>query len=78
MQGNGYVFLSKTLESCVPCRQEKYLQLLLATDVSLFRWGAIIENDLRLRDFFNDNDTRPIYLKEAEPLYQRLGAIRQD
>lgn len=50
----------------------------MATDASLFRWGAIIENDLRLGDFFSDNDTRPIHLKEAEALYQTLSAIRQD
>lgn len=50
----------------------------MATDVSFFRWGAIIENDLRLVDFFSDSDTRPIHLKEAESLYRTLSAIRQD
>lgn len=43
-----------------------------------FRWGAIIENDLRLGDFFSDSDTRPIHLTEAEALYRTLSAIRQD
>lgn len=50
----------------------------MATDASLFRWGAIIENNLRLGDFFSDNDTRPIHLKEAEALYQTLSTIRKD
>lgn len=50
----------------------------MATDASFFRWGAIIENDLRLGDFFSDSDTRPIHLTEAEALYRTLSAIRQD
>lgn len=50
----------------------------LVTDASFFCWGAIIENDLRLGDFFSDSDTRPIHLKEAEALYRTLSAIRQD
>lgn len=65
-------------EGCVPWRQEKHHQSKLATDASFFRWGAIIENDLRLGDFFSDSDTRPIHLKEAEALYRTLSAIRQD
>lgn len=50
----------------------------MATDASFFRWGAIIENDLRLGDFFSDSDTRPIHLTKAEALYRTLSAIRQD
>ena len=62
-------------EGCVPWKQEKHLQINLATDASSFRWGAVIGNHQVLGDFFRDNDTRPIHLKEAEGLYQAINVM---
>lgn len=45
-------------------------------DVLFFCWGVIIENDLRLGDFFSDSDICFIYLKEVEVFYWILSVIR--
>ncbi|XP_069137272.1 uncharacterized protein [Argopecten irradians] len=58
----------------VPWRVEKHLQVNLATDASLFRWGAVVEGEA-LGDFFLRGDSRPIHVKEAEALYQTILAL---
>lgn len=65
-------------EGCVPWKQEKHLQINLATDASSFRWGGTIGNEKILGDFFSENDKRPIHLKEAEALYQTINLMKHD
>lgn len=62
-------------EGFVPWRSEKHLQVVLATDASAFRWAAIVNQENKLGDFFDQNDTRPIHLKEADALYKTLLSL---
>lgn len=56
-------------EGFVPWRDEKHLQIDIATDASLFRWGAVVRDRAALGDFVPNEDNRPIHIKEAEALY---------
>ena len=61
-----WTFLDKW-EGFVPWRQEKHLQVKIATDASLYKWGgATVEDELVLGDFFDSRDYWPIHVKEAE------------
>ncbi|KAJ8309736.1 hypothetical protein KUTeg_011601 [Tegillarca granosa] len=60
----------------IPWRQEKHLQICMATDASNFRWGAIINDVQSCGDFFDSSDFRPIHLKEATALLNTLVSIQ--
>jgi hypothetical protein len=52
----------------VSWRKEKHFQIVLATDSSNFKWEAFMVNQGRIEefgDFWDNNDTRPIHVKEA-------------
>lgn len=56
----------------VPRKDEKHLQIEIATDASLFRWGAVVDHTETLGDFFPQGDVRPIHIKEADVLYRTI------
>lgn len=62
-----------------PWRQEKHLQLSLATDASSFRYGISLlsgkEKGLSFGDFWSNTDDRPIHLKEASAVIIALQAL---
>lgn len=69
---------------CVEWRPEKHLQVVsLATDASLYKWGAVVGLDrekgdqVELADFWGAGDNRPIHLKEAEALLVTLRSMQQ-
>jgi hypothetical protein len=60
-------------------REERHLQLVLATDASNYKWGAALELDgesLEMGDFWDAKDERPIHVKEADALVRTLQAIQ--
>ena len=60
----------------VPWRSEKHLQVEIATDASLFRWGAVVgPTSQAMGDFFSQGDTRPIHVKEADALFRTLSTL---
>lgn len=62
-----------------PWRQEKHLQVSLATDASSFRYGISLmsgkENCLSFGDFWSNTDDRHIHLKEASAVIIALQAL---
>lgn len=54
-------------------------QITLATDASLFKYGVSVLSDgqetLNFGDFWDNNDKRPIHLKEAEALIRALQSL---
>jgi len=73
-----------TWVGCCPWRGEKHLQLLtVATDASTYKWGAVVgigteSSPVQLADFWEQGDSRPIHLKEADALYATLRAVRDN
>ena len=66
-----------TWEGFMPWRSQKHLQINIASDSSLYKWGALIENDTSnaFGDMWSDGDKRPIHLKEAEALLNALKSV---
>ncbi|KAK3107263.1 hypothetical protein FSP39_010584 [Pinctada imbricata] len=66
-------------EGHVSWRRESHKQIVLASDASLFKYGAaILSGDQRgmlFGDFWDDNDKRPIHLKEAEAVLKVLQSL---
>ncbi|CAG2246538.1 unnamed protein product [Mytilus edulis] len=61
-------------------RLETHLQLILATDSSLFKWGAFMickEVTVEFGDFWNKNDSSPIHVKEANALLHSLCSVKE-
>ncbi|XP_071124009.1 uncharacterized protein [Mytilus edulis] len=56
-----WAFLDKW-EGFVPWRKERHLQINLATDASLYKWGAVVEEQEVLGDFFVSGDDRPLHI----------------
>ncbi len=55
----------------MPWRQERHLQVVLATDSSLFKWGGVLTlpaSQRTLGDFWPSGDSRPIHVKETDAL----------
>lgn len=69
-----WAFLDKW-EGFVPWRKERHLQIKLATDASLYKWGAVVEEQEVLGDFFVSGDDRPIHVKEAEAVEKTLVSL---
>lgn len=59
----------------VPWRAEHHLQVSLATDASSYRWAAFVSEEEVIRDFFKEDDSRPIHLKEGEALLKTLISL---
>ena len=60
-----------------PWRSEKHLQITLATDSSLYKWGAVVwdgASTVEFGDYWDTGDKRPIHLKEANALLNALIA----
>ncbi|KAK3106944.1 hypothetical protein FSP39_003582 [Pinctada imbricata] len=67
-----------TWEGNMPWREERHLQLVLATDASDFKWGATVVlkgDNLKMGDFWERDDSRPIHIKEAQALIKTLTAL---
>jgi hypothetical protein len=67
-------------EDVVPWRSERHLQLSLATDASLFKWGATLLTPggavgQALSDFWPTGDVRPIHLKETHALIKAIESL---
>ncbi|XP_069109268.1 uncharacterized protein, partial [Argopecten irradians] len=62
-----------TFTEWVPWRAERHLQVSIATDASLFRWGAVVGEQRGIGDFFPTDDDRPIHLKEADAVLKTIA-----
>jgi hypothetical protein len=59
-----------------PWRNEKHLQVSLASDSSGYKWGAVVfGQNGSIGDFWSVDDRRPIHLKEGEALLQALLSL---
>jgi hypothetical protein len=58
----------------LPWRKERHVSITLASDASKFAWGGVI-GEVKIADLWDENDTRPIHLKEAEALYNTLRSV---
>ena len=71
-------FLDKW-DGYVSWRNESHKQILLASDASLFKYGAAIlsgdKDGMLFGDFWDENDSRPIHLKEAEAVLKVLQSL---
>ncbi|KAK3089815.1 hypothetical protein FSP39_006754 [Pinctada imbricata] len=69
----------KNWDGFVSWRSEKHEHIFMASDASLFKFGAIIlsgdKKGLAFGDFWDENDTRPIHLKEAEAVIKALQSV---
>ena len=68
-----WVFVDKC-DKWLPWRQERHVDLTLATDASSFAWGAKFM-DISISERWPTNDNRPIHLKEAEALLKTIQAV---
>lgn len=62
----------------MPWREERHLQIVLATDASDYKWDASVVlqgNSVKMGDFWNRNDKRPIHIKEAYALIKTLTSV---
>ena len=68
-------------EGILPWGNEKHLQVVLTTDASLYKWGAVVYDrseegqSISMADYWNEGDERAIHLKEAQALCLALRAI---
>ena len=67
-------------DGCVTWRCEKHKQIVLATDASLFKYGAFVLSgdlsNLQFGDYWEENDDRPIHLKESDALIKVFQSLR--
>ena len=69
-----------TWEGSMPWREERHLQLLLATDASEYKWGASVsqnEENVKMGDFWDMDDLRPIHIKEAHAIVKALTSMEE-
>ena len=62
-------------------RSERHLQLALATDSSLYKWGAYMlyeGRSMEFGDFCDEKNRSPIHVKVAKVLLQSLNAVREN
>ena len=63
-----------------PWRDERHLQISLASDASDYKWGALLwRGDIKeeFGDFWEKDDDRPIHLKEAGALLNALRSSKE-
>lgn len=68
-------------EGCCQWRSECHQQVMLSSDASLYKYGAVVEqgrNRYEISDFWEENDQRPIHLKEADAVYKVLLALGEN
>lgn len=68
-------------EGCCQWRSECHHQVMLSSDASLYKYGAVVEqgrNRYEISDFWEKNDQRPIHLKEADAVYKVLLALGEN
>ncbi len=68
-------------DGCSKWREERHMQIRIATDASCFKWGAMLldlgnESNQEMSDFWPRGDSRPIHVKEAEALKLALVSIK--
>lgn len=54
---------------------------MLSSDASLYKYGAVVEQDrnrYEISDFWEENDQRPIHLKEADAVHKVLLALGEN
>ena len=58
-------------------RSEKHLQITMMTDASLYKWGGVVDFPVPVvcGDFWENNDHRPIHIKEGLALVNTLKAL---
>ncbi len=70
----------KDWQEATPWRQEKHLQVCLASDASRYKWGGVVLSGDRcgisMGDYWNAGDERPIHIKEAHALLQTLRSVQ--
>ncbi|CAC5370303.1 unnamed protein product [Mytilus coruscus] len=60
-------------------RSETHFQIILATDSSLYRWGAFLlcgDSKSEFGDYWNSQDNSPIHVKEANVLLLSLLSVK--
>jgi hypothetical protein len=66
-------------KGCMPWRTERHRQIVFATDASLYKYGVSVisgtGSGLVFSDFWENNDDRPIHLKEADALFKALQSM---
>ncbi|XP_062591418.1 uncharacterized protein LOC134252891 [Saccostrea cucullata] len=71
-----------TWGGCMTWRLETHKQIILATDSSGFKYGGKMLSGklegLSLSDFWSNDDSRPIHLKEAEAVYNVLYSCKEN
>lgn len=56
-------------------RNEKHLQITLASDASKFKWGALVDvkgQQIVCADYWRNEDDRPIHVQEAQALFNAI------
>jgi len=69
-----------TWSGCAPWRSEKHLQITLASDSSLYKWGAVVlgaDSSEEFSDLWEKDDDRPIHIKESHALLNALVSKRE-
>ena len=63
------------LEGGYKWKEERHVDLEIATDASGFAWGASIADEEIIHDRWSKEDRRPIHMKETEALINTLDSI---
>lgn len=64
---------------CFSWRNEKHLQITVASDASKFKWGALVDvkgQQIVCSDYWRNEDDRPIHVKEAQALFNALCSVK--
>lgn len=64
---------------CFSWRNEKHLQITVASDASKFKWGALVDvkgQQIVCADYWRNEDDRPIHVKEAQALFNALCSVK--
>ncbi len=68
-------------EGVVPWRQERHVQVYLASDASRYKWGGVVRNTggnvTRTSDYWRGQDSRPIHVKEGEALLNTMLGVAE-
>ena len=65
-------------EGGMPWRSERHLQITLTTDASLYKWGAVVGDGRTYGDYWTDDVSGPIHIKEALALVNALKSLGQE
>ena len=66
-------------QEVMPWKREHHMHIVMATDASLYKWGAVIAvgspDEVSTGDDWRGDDNRPIHLKEASALLCALQSV---